>query len=252
MTRLLITLLTSIGWSHLVIAADVTIVLQDGFGAYQGTQDAQLLNGYNLGGWTQFGISDFGEPALIRFDLSDIPKSAKVESASLELSFLSCGFSQEEVDRSWSVAVYQCDHEWVEGTGTDSARTQDGARLDSFNGIDPWPGGKVAILPERMLGKTVIAGGQDQRWYKWPLDASLVQKWISGGQPNFGIAVFGKPPGKHVAFVSSDSPMTDRRPILQLESCRSRIRFASPCLSAAERSQVLGEADRRMLVPSLL
>ncbi len=202
--------------TDVAMSVEHTLILQDREGGYAGTRDTQLAKGYNLGGWTQFGIWQFDEPALISFDLSGIPKSAQVKAATLELSFLSCGFAPDEIRRKWPVEVYQCEQPWKEGTGTDAARTQNGANIQTYNGQDAWPEGKVTFSSSKRLGRTVIAGGQKQRWYKWKLNTARVQEWINGDQKNHGMVIDGRPPGKAVAFVSRENPDPARRPILRL------------------------------------
>lgn len=202
--------------ARMSLGADVEVVLQDGRFDYTGTQDTQLGKGNNVGRWEQFGIWQYDEPALIRFDLSLIPSSAKVKSASLELFFKDCGFSEYEIRRSWPVEVYVCEVPWVEGTGHPEAHTHDGASIETTDGTTPWPGGKVTVSPSLRLGRTTIAGGQERRWYRWALNTQLVQKWIDGQLKNNGMVIVGRPPGKAVAFFAREDTEIELRPTLRL------------------------------------
>jgi hypothetical protein len=66
------------------------------------------------------------------------------------------------------------------------------------------------------LGTATIAKGREQRWYRWDLDVATVQGWISGKRENNGLALWGKAPGKAVAFFSSEHDDVKSRPVLTL------------------------------------
>lgn len=202
------------------LAADVALVLQEGRPGCGDVQDVHVsvdpaLSDRNLGGMHFIGIWSDSQPALIRFDLSAIPAGAKVMSASLELFCVSVGFSDEEIQRSWAVGIYECRHEWTEGTGHDQIVRSDGATVSTFDGTAPWPPGGVTATAGDRIAVTSHLGGET-RWYVWELKADIIQAWIDGSRPNHGFVVWGKAPGKAVSFASSETTTAENRPRLRL------------------------------------
>jgi hypothetical protein len=202
-------------------AEDVVLVLQQGRKGYSGSQDVSIsadgrLANDNLGGRHSIDIWQFDGVALIRFELTAVPRNAVVKDASLELYCFSVGFSPEEQARAWPVGIYECIHGWKEGTGNpDAKHAKDGATLKTYDGMHPWPAGKVTAIAGESLGRVTHESAQE-RWYKWPLKAAVFQEWVAGSRPNNGLMVWGKAPGKAVSFTSKDSTAADRRPILRL------------------------------------
>lgn len=204
-----------------VNAAEVTRDLQNGRNGYVGTQDVTIsadgnLETQNFGGAHQIDIWQFDGVAVLRFELSAFPKNAVVKAASLDLYCASVGFSPEEIARAWPVSVYACTQSWKEGTGIPKEKPRkDGATLKTSDGTHRWPEGGVTAVAGDLLSTTTLAGDQ-QRWYRWDLNPEIVQGWINGSRPNYGVMIWGKSPGKAVSFTSKDSTAADRRPILHL------------------------------------
>src|SRR4051812_41610995 len=103
-------------------AADLPLFFRHGAKGYSGTQDVTIsadgrVENENFGGAHQTDLWQFDGVLLLRFDLSSVPRNAVVKDASLELFCASVGFAPEEKARSWPVSVYECTHEWKEGTG---------------------------------------------------------------------------------------------------------------------------------------
>ncbi len=205
--------------SNELLAEEFTYVLQEGQPGFH-VEDVAIsvdprLQKHNLGGMWSLDIWQDNGVALIRFDLSSIPPTARVKSAILELLSYSVGFSQTDIRRSWPVHVYECNHEWKEGTGLNTSAIQDGATIRTSDGTQPWPNGQVTASAGELLATTVHRGGKT-RWYKWRLKPEIVEEWISGERPNRGLMVWGKRPGKAVSFVSSQSSTVVNRPILRV------------------------------------
>jgi hypothetical protein len=202
-------------------ATEITLVLQQGTKGYTGTRDVTIssdgrMQDQNFGGAHQIGVWQFDGVLLIRFDLSSLPRIAVIKTASLELAHISAAFTNEEIARAWPIHVYECTHEWKEGSGIPKVRPKkDGATLKTYDGIHPWPGGKVTSVAGKLLGTTIHEGNQ-RRPYKWDLKPDAIQAWVSGSRSNYGFMVWGKPPGKAVDFTAKDSTAVELRPILRL------------------------------------
>lgn len=84
-------------------ASDIHLVLQQGNRGYEGTEDVSIasdgrVKDRNFGGRQMVHLWPEGDAIFIRFDLSRLPRTARVVKASLELSSQGAGFSQAEID----------------------------------------------------------------------------------------------------------------------------------------------------------
>ncbi|HVE95052.1 MAG TPA: DNRLRE domain-containing protein [Acidimicrobiales bacterium] len=114
---------------------------------------------------------------LLRFDLSDVPATATVTSATLALRQ-----SSDWVESS-TVQVRRVASEWREGTGLGEC-TGDGASWrDARPGV-PWavPGGD---FDGSVIASRSVAYREAPTWHDFSV-ASAVQEWVSGSQPNHG------------------------------------------------------------------
>jgi hypothetical protein len=173
------------------------------------------LSQHNLGGMDQLGIWPVSGVTLIRFDLSQIPSNTTIRAASLELSCISVGFSEEEIKRSWTIYVSECSHEWIEGTGDDTVPVRNGATASTYDGTHEWPKRDVTSCAGAVMGSFVHEGNR-RGPCKWDLNTEVVDGWISGKRPNHGLMIWGEEPGKAVAFAPSESPTPENRPMLRL------------------------------------
>jgi hypothetical protein len=170
---------------------------------------------HNLGGMEIIGVWQFDGISLIRFKLDRIPKQSVVTKAVLKLYCNSAGFTPTEIARDWPIDAHVFEEAWDEGTGTDKEVSLDGATITTSTRKDPWLKGSPTGSIGPRLGTIVQKGGTPQ-WYEWNLEPKLVNEWIAGKRPNHGLALVGKPPGKAVSFVSSESPELELRPQLQV------------------------------------
>ena len=175
----------------------------------------QASSEHNLGIEHCLDIGQDGGVALLRFDLSCIPEDATVESATLELFSFRVGSSEEESQRSWPINVYEFKYPWKEGTGYKIVTRRDGATLTTSDGKTKWATGHVAGCTGELLG-TVVHEVNQPRLYRWKLNTTVVEEWVSGERPNYGMLVGGKPPGKYVTFGSSNTTTVKNRPTLRL------------------------------------
>lgn len=203
-------------------AGEIELVLQDGRDGYRGTRDTAIsvdprLADRNVGGESTIWIWQFDGVSLVKFalDHSVIPDDAVVKEATLELYCTSVGFAEEEIQRPWEVGVYEFLADWREGSGDTKAIFRDGATLKTCNGRDGWPKGSPTALAGKLLGTTTLHG-PEPRWYKWSLDPELMTSWISERRANHGFLVWGKAPGKAVAFASREDKSVSQRPALRL------------------------------------
>ena len=133
--------------------------------------------------------------SLLRFNLNSIPAGAKILAATLSLQRESGSGSNEPV------TAHRITNPWSEDSVTWNRR-QTGINWDS-SGAD--------------FDSTVIAttpvGPNNQR-YEWDL-TSLVQSWVDGSHPNYGVILIAGIPGLvgH-RFYTSDEAQLDRRPDL--------------------------------------
>ncbi len=89
------------------------------------------------------------------------------------------------------VRVCRVTHDWVEGTGTAVAKTQDGVTWNEYNYFDglatatnDWgtPGGDFALTDSSTV---VISSSTIQSWTV----TNIVQLWASGTYPNYGFLI---------------------------------------------------------------
>ncbi len=123
------------------------------------------------------------ENALLQFELSAIPSNSRIISAQLELyHYVTTGTPVAP-----GVDVYQLTRSWVEGThdGTGSA---DGATWNTWDGNSNWTsaGGDYNATPVASSAISVATAD----WESWEI-GELVQGWIDGSYPNYGLILKG-------------------------------------------------------------
>lgn len=131
---------------------------------------------------------------LIRFDLSSIPKEARIQSAVLELH------QQSPAADGGDVLVHRMTTSWSEGTTNQGTGEPNWTQKD---GTTNWatPGGDfdaqaiaTASVPDSTVG-----------WSQWDITA-LVQGWVAGSYSNDGMALLPSETEKiWVEFSSSDN-----------------------------------------------
>lgn len=139
---------------------------------------------WNLGGDTTLDAGDIGGAdwgtlrSILKFDLSGIPATATVNSATLSL------YQWYQEDASpLTIDVHYLTGNWTEGTGAGSA-TGDGATWLTTNGADDWtdPGGDY----DSTVSASSDAPGAVNTWVDWDLTA-LTQSWADGSITNNGL-----------------------------------------------------------------
>jgi hypothetical protein len=156
--------------------------------------------------------------SLLRFNLSSIPAKASVASATLGL------YAPAAAVGTSGVEVLRVTEEW------NNAVTWSYPKSSLF----PWgfpashEGGQFAPAPAQTI--TTAERGSGAGWWTFGADgmASLVQEWVSGQVPDYGLGVKlidDSPPGctgvcgepeRHLTFESSAATITEHRPYLSV------------------------------------
>jgi hypothetical protein len=140
--------------------------------------------------------------ALLQVDLSTLPSGARVVSATLE------GYAKKaNASAGAELAAYRLTQAWSEANATWS--NHDVLLLLG----QPWktPGGDYEAEP---VGRTDIANGTPST----QLDlTAVVQAWLDGDFPNYGVLLAGNPSLDDLELYSSDRSTPSQRPRLLVE-----------------------------------
>jgi hypothetical protein len=163
---------------------EVSVTFQEGTEGYVGTADTYILewgpgNDNNGGGNPYIEITQHTPPndakwGLIRFDLTSIPTSAIVKSATLELYLIGLrgGTATKEID------VHKITSDWLEGNG-----------VGDPDGDPAAPG--VDWFSRPFLDYTIdarIVGDVINTWYEFDVTVA-VRDWVEDGVANYGVAL---------------------------------------------------------------
>lgn len=184
-------------------AGSDTLTFQDGISpdaSYDGTTDAILASdadsNANLGGYetleNYYGSSEVRR-TLLRWDISEIPAGATIESASVEL-YRHDGYAESELE----IGMYVVTREWTEGTGNDfwpgGGYIPDGVTWSTCDGSDAWSsaGGDYDTTTDYGNGANGIVDtatlpiDTGNGWIS--MDATgAVRDWVENGRPNYGL-----------------------------------------------------------------
>ncbi len=192
-------------------------------------QDAVSLNfGASSDLWVEdSGGSNKADNSLLRFNMSSVPRGARVASATLELYAnwdLSNGVGS-------SIGVHRVTRDW--DAGTNNGSTGSGA---SWNERDPgtsWSsgGGDYDAAAAAISDSPPNTTG----WHEWDL-TSLVNGWSTGAYANQGLALVAENATTLVGFRSSDYSNASLHPKLTITyACEC----GSPCMSPNGSGNVL-------------
>ena len=165
-------------------------------------------------------LVNFKRRALLRFDLSTLPASATITSATLTLTMSRGGsspipFSLHRVTRQWGEATSQADG--MEGTGA-AITPGDAGWLHSVYPTTLWttPGGDFTESP------STITNVSDLGPYTWPSTATLIADLAdmrADPSANFGFLLLGdefSSPPTAKRFNSRENPDPATRPTLTI------------------------------------
>lgn len=204
----------------LIAAAEggVTVQLQNGRGDYQGTRDVTLSSQYldgrhNLRGLTErteaalsvytvTGAEPYTARALLWFDLSAIPKTAKVLAARLHLTIETWSEGAGLVGR-YVATPWDYKHEslgWTHRAGN-KKWSKPGLGDADLRGA---PFTIDAIQPTGLQPRDVA------------LDPAEVQAWIADPFRNYGVLLDNPKPDAVLRVLSSEHPNVEERPRLSI------------------------------------
>ena len=163
----------------------------------------------NYGGADYLQITSqpsWNQRPLLEFDLSKIPANARVQSARLELK-------QTSVNSPGVAGVHRVMRSWVEGTKSGTGQP-DGSTWKTYDGIDPWAalGGD---FDSTLYGQASITSATDGQWLQWDI-SELVDGWVSGAFPNFGLMLVGDGTVDQASFASRQSSVAADAPRLSV------------------------------------
>jgi hypothetical protein len=173
-----------------------------------------------------FRLYGFGyKRALLNFDVSDLPASARIVSATLRLTTASeCAQHQE---LPLTVGVYQVNRPWVA-----SQATWNLAAIDA-----PWavPGGDHIPADRSATASGVatvreVSGSHpwEVKSYTWDV-TSIVQSWIDSPSGQAGLVVMSLDPTyREVCFRDSAYSLAEHRPVLHIEWRRAPAPTSTP------------------------
>jgi hypothetical protein len=179
----------------------------------------------NIGGDPEFWFTaDSGNPffkfrILIQFNVEslNIPAESEITSASLMLYyFRSITTDQSEAGASSPIGItaYGVTRSWVEGTGTTSATTSDGATWNDYDGTNSWGsvGGDYTT--------TKSGTGSTPTSYGWTtIDVkNIVGVWVDETLTNNGFILIGDSSHQYLKrFHTSDYSTSSERPKLVID-----------------------------------
>ena len=197
-----------------------TVVLQPDASEAIDTYLYEWKPDWNHGAKVSMSVSDqwtANEHALLRFNLSAIPRGARITEASLELN--SNGSSWQ----STTLTVHRVNTDWTEGSETGGVG--DGANWNNRDTGTAWnsAGGDYELNP---VASAVTPGAVG--WVSWDI-TPLVNEWVNAGIPNYGLLLAPTAPGQGAAFDSSDATDAAVHPKLTISyACECGITCQAP------------------------
>ncbi len=218
-----------------VLSAQQTVRLQDNVEGYRGARDAHILadkpdnntGAENLLEITGNGGMEDAKFALLRFDLSHLPRSLEISRAVLQLYLVQ---RRTEQTVAKTLAVYRLRKSWGEGQGDDPGGvdgrpalegecTWTAARQDEMLWAAPGADGVPQDRDGQPLDSlTVTPDFSTGQWLEWHI-TPLVQFWLAHPDSNFGLVVREpRPvPGTGILDVASREYFPEYfRPVLKL------------------------------------
>ena len=181
----------------------------------------QPSNNYGVTG--EMVVSGGNDPKyfLDRFDLSAIPFGSRILSARLEMYL---GYLDSN-DPAGTFSIFPMTQDWSEGSG-DWWNPGDGVSWDTADGSTAW-----SWSDNHRSARPVATTQVDPAFsgpHSWEI-RSLVQQWVSGETPNFGLVLKGDERITGAGFYSSDYSTASKRPRLSISySCECGVSCQAP------------------------
>jgi len=161
------------------------------------------------------GVFQTRDNSLICFDLSSIPKNAKILNATLELT------SDTRNDRNnangGEMNVYRVTKAWDEMGATWTA-VDSSAHWENPGGDAVGTGGSQLDTPYATNSDTGEPSRNDVK-FRWDI-TNLVSEWVSGKFPNDGLLIRTEDKSNKLHFFTKEFPNKQVRPVL-------KVRFSS-------------------------
>ncbi|MBT8144693.1 MAG: DNRLRE domain-containing protein, partial [Gammaproteobacteria bacterium] len=144
--------------------------------------------------------------ALLEIDLSAIPASAEIISAKLELE-------QRAIGTPGAIGVHRVTRGWLEGTGKGTGGA-DGATWLSYDGSTSW-GQNGGDFDSTLYAATTTTSVKNGQWVAWDI-RDLVDEWVSGQFPNYGLLLAGDGVADSAEFHSTEGLDPESAPKLTI------------------------------------
>jgi hypothetical protein len=161
--------------------------------------------------------------SLIQFNLSNITSNAQIISATMKLYVIVKGTGDQVVD------VRRLTRAWDEGTGTTGQITNDGATWNNATNTTLWTtaGGDMGSIVWATATITSASA-----YFNWDVK-NLVQNWVNGTYPNYGMILNISSGSGTTTFATGDNTDSAKRPILEVNwTTPLNITFVSPTPSS--------------------
>lgn len=185
--------------------------------------------------WVRDTAGAGGSHSVLWFDTGKIPYGAVIESATLEL------YQRNGSNSASEVGVHRLTRSFVEG-GNDGAPGS-GVTWNRYSAWQNWdgPGGDFDHTPS---ASTSIP--QDSKdYFQWDI-TPLIQAWVAGSYPNYGMVLTPKAIGTDVEFGSSDHNKETERPRLTVTY---RCLCGVSCVAPRGTGRIVLIGDRGALNP---
>ena len=176
-------------------ATTVVLQLSDTSGEDTILDDFYPIRNYGGASYLQVNSGSWKQRPVLRFPLDKIPANATIQLARLELR-------QWNANVPGEITVHRLTRDWVEGT-RNGGGIADGATWETHDGASSWsqPGGEYD--PTVYSARYVTSGGVGG-WDQWDI-TDLVQEWVSGTIPNYGLLLLGDGTVSNVKWASRDT-----------------------------------------------
>ena len=178
--------------------------------------------------------------SAIKFSLTDVPAGSTIVSATLNLNLFRSVGSQTDV-----VEAHRITRDWTEGAGAANS----GATWNRYDGLNNWttPGGDY----DPAVAGSFVASSIE---WKTMTVTNLVQSWVSGAVPNYGMLLLSPPaPGNNEKrFYTSDDNRIQMRPYLSICYLDGAAPVASTTMSFTLEMPFNGEGATGIYNPDTL
>jgi hypothetical protein len=150
--------------------------------------------------------------SLLYFDLSSIPKNAKITSAVLQLT---AGYLSYTNPKGAEMGVYRVTKLWDEGAATWS-KAESGTSWEHPGGDAVGTTGTLFEDPYATNDDTGESDGKKGPKLDWNI-TGLVSEWVSGKFPNYGLMIKTHDKSNCLHFCTKESTEPESQPVLKIQ-----------------------------------